>query len=77
MIKFMLELGAYVNVADFNGLTVVHYCALIGHWQHLELLISLLSHNWISVSGESIQSCAQYYFRDCIPSDVNKLLNIG
>jgi len=74
MIKFMLEFGADVNIADLNGLTVVHYCALIGHWEHLELLIPLLSHNLISVSGDSVQSCADYYFRDCIPREVKNLV---
>ena len=74
MIKFMLEFGADVNIADFNALTT-HYCALIGHWEHLELLLPLVSHNWIRrVSGESVQSRADYYFRDYIPSEVNKLL---
>jgi len=74
MIKFMLEFGADVNIADFNGLRVVHYCALIGRWEHLELLIPLLSHNLISVSGHGVQSCADYYFRDCIPREVKNLV---
>ena len=73
-LKFLLDAGADVDLTDWNGMSAVHYCALNGQFQMLQLLLPRTKHNAVSLSGETVASGLTYYFFGEIPERIRLLL---